>query len=108
MIQGHQYTCKCSISDEEITFILGDDYITIVTGKKGDRQILYSEIQAVHLSHAPSKHNWNSYMCRITMKNGKSLQLCNKSYDGIFKIKDRSNDYTMFLKKLHKKLSVNT
>ncbi len=104
-MEADQYTCKCGFSAGEKTITLAGEYLTVYSGGDINRQIPYTDIQTVHMSHVLGKNIWDAHVCKLVMKNGEDLEICNKSYKGIFSIKDSSHDYIIFLKELHKQLA---
>jgi len=99
-----EYTFKPSPFTKERIFTLEGEHLTIFSKGKAEQRIPYSDIHAIHLSHNPSKHDWKVYSCRITSRHGHKYIFCNKSYPGILP-KDKSHEYVMFIRELHRRLS---
>jgi hypothetical protein len=99
-----EYTFKPNPFTKERIFTLEAEHLIIFSKGKIEQRIPYSDIHTIHLSHNPNKHDWKVYSCRITSRHGQKYTLFNKSYPGILP-KDKSHEYVMFIRELHRRTS---
>lgn len=65
------------------------------------RVIDLASIVRVRLEFAPTRPERNRYRCRLTLRNGSTLEFFNRTYAGIYDFRETSAEYADFVRALH-------
>lgn len=86
------------------TWVLENDRLRLEDDKGPPRELPLSDITQIRLEFAPTRPEPNRFRCRLTLRNGSTLDFFNRTYRGVYDFADTSADYVMFVLALHSAL----
>ncbi len=72
---------------------------------KPPRMVPLADIARVHLQFTPTRFERNIYRCRLRLRNGATLDLFNRTFEGFAAFRDTSAGYVAFVRQLHAALT---
>jgi hypothetical protein len=96
-----KYSYRKSAFDKEKSYELTQSGIKVVDHKGNESLTAYSDITEINPSFVSTKNN-SFYQCKIKVSSGPELLFKSQHYKGLANFENRNEDYTAFIKGLHK------
>lgn len=101
-----KYSYRKSAFEKEKSYELTQTGIKVVDHEGNESLTAYSDIIEVNPSFVSTKNN-SFYQCKVKMSTGPELLFKSQHYKGLANFENRNEDYSEFIKGLHKILNAN-
>jgi hypothetical protein len=98
---GMRYATRNHAFVPATTWVLGEGVLQLEDDKGPPRVLALADVAQVRLEFAPSRPEPTRYRCRLTLRQGTTLDFFNRTYRGVYDFADTSTEYVTFVQALH-------
>jgi hypothetical protein len=87
------------------TWVLDGGGMQLEDDKGPPRVLAVADVTQVRLEFSPTRPEPNRYRCRLTLRDGTTVEFFNRTYHGAYDFADTSAEYVAFVQALHTALA---
>lgn len=95
------YRTRRNLFAREEQWSLAGDTLTIQPKDRAPQSLRLAEVVKLRLEYTPSRFEWNTCSCFVTLRDGRSFICCSDGYEGASSAATVARNYAVFVRELH-------